>query len=520
MQKIFVDKNESAALVLKHIKASPEEVVMLVIPTESKLKTLAGMKSLKKKAGEAGKSIVIESVDEKILSLANEANMEAVHPFLSNRNTRSLADIIVMPRSKASQRRKAVSRKKPPYILHVKGSGEKNIPIPIKKKGRYEENSRNWHLRYLIPAAAAFLIILGGLAFNVFFTRAEIVINLERTEWELNKNFTASTSVSREGGAAFIVPGQLLKQQKNMAQLFPATGKGQVAQKATTKITIYNAYGTEPQTLVAKTRFITPDGKLFRLDSEVVVPGAIMQDGKIVPSSIKASATADQAGPAYNIGPIQRMSIPGFKGTPKYEGFYGSMEEVARGGYIGERAIATDSDVNQAKERATEIFRSAFENTFIASPPEGLKLVDGASELRILKINVDKNTNEEGNFSVLGEAEFRSLAFREDDLKKLILKQAQADYPDTKFESLFITYGEAVPNFNDGQMTFAVKAKGVLIPDFDTEKFKSDVLGRSERDVQSIIFEIPHLADAKISLMPFWIKRIPENKNRVTIVVK
>ena len=65
-----------------------------------------------------------------------------------------------------------------------------------------------------------------------------------------------------------------------------------MSQKAQGTLTIYNAYSSAPQTLVATTRFVTPDGKIFRLTNEVTVPGAKITNGQIVPSSINAPIAA------------------------------------------------------------------------------------------------------------------------------------------------------------------------------------------------------------------------------------
>jgi len=515
MQKIFVDKSDTAADVLKYLKTSKEGLVMLVVPTESKLKTLASFRSLKKRGGEMGKNLIVESVDEKVLSLAAAAKLEAIHPFLSNFKNSSMADIVVTPKAK---RTLAIKTNKATVgrVLKVRSGLEETVPVSLRRSFRIPVSKSLG--RFLVPTAVFVLIFLAGLALNVFFTKAEIIIDFQKTPWNLEHTFVASTSISGNGSGYF-VPGQLLDQKKNMAQLFPATGRGQVAQKAATKITIYNAYGTDSQLLVATTRFLTPDGKIFRINSNVVVPGAVKQSDKLVPASVTADATADKPGPEYNMGPVEKLTIPGFAGTPKAQGFYGVMEGGAEGGLIGESAIVTDADVTSAQQKATEIFKSVFENTFITSPPDGLTIIDGASELRILRLTVDRNVNADGNFTVLGEAEFRSIAFREDDLRHGVETLGLAGYPDLEFETLSVSYKDASPNFDKGTLSFTVEATGTLTPAFNPDEFKSQLLGKSESEAHSLVLSIPHLLDAKISLIPFWVRRVPEDTKRVTITV-
>ena len=57
-------------------------------------------------------------------------------------------------------------------------------------------------------------------------------------------------------------------------------------EKARGSLTVYNEYSSSPQTLVATTRFESPEGKIFRIEKNIVVPGAKIEEGKIIASTI------------------------------------------------------------------------------------------------------------------------------------------------------------------------------------------------------------------------------------------
>src|SRR5208337_1616852 len=109
--------------------------------------------------------------------------------------------------------------------------------------------------------------------------------------------FTADKAASQINAAQNIIPAQVFLVPKNFTESFPASGEQNVSLKAQGTITIYNAYSSSQQTLVAATRFVTPAGKIFRLVNSVVVPGAAVTNGQIVPSSIAVPVVADQVGP-------------------------------------------------------------------------------------------------------------------------------------------------------------------------------------------------------------------------------
>ena len=101
--------------------------------------------------------------------------------------------------------------------------------------------------------------------------------------------------------------------------------------KASGIITVFNEYSSDSQRLVASTRFLSSSGKIFRAIEDIYIPGAQLNDDEIIPSSIDVEVVANYLGAEYNIGPSD-FTIPGFKGTVKYAGFYGKSNTAMNGG--------------------------------------------------------------------------------------------------------------------------------------------------------------------------------------------
>ena len=78
-----------------------------------------------------------------------------------------------------------------------------------------------------------------------------------------------------------------------------------------------------------------------------------IEEGEIVPSSIDVEVVADEPGKEYNIGPTT-FSIPGFKGSPKYEGFYGKSTKPMTGGLIHQGKVVSEEDVARAETELKE----------------------------------------------------------------------------------------------------------------------------------------------------------------------
>jgi len=257
----------------------------------------------------------------------------------------------------------------------------------------------------------------------------------------------------------------------------PATGKKNVQQKAEGVITIYNNYSSDPQVLVEKTRFLSPDGKTFLLKERVVVPGAKVVSGKISASSIDAGVIADKAGAEYNIGPQSKFTIIRFKElgfTDKYEKIYGSSKEAMKNGFIGERAYPTDADIKNGKAQAEKQLKDYTDSELSLQIPQDFKFLDGSRQFIISKETVNSQTDEKGNFSIYVEGKSSSVGFKEVDLLNLIEKNAQADLKDNslKIKTYTLEYGAARPDFAQGKISFAANFKGVFEEPINVGDFK------------------------------------------------
>ena len=547
MKRILVDKNEPIAELIERIIEDPEVGIVLVVPKGSNLSSsVSNFHLLSREAKAAGKTITIESVDESVLALAKSSRIEAIHPLLDAPTGSPLSDIV--PRTRAGEQRlpaaappkeRSTPRRpsKPKEMPHEDSAARaeptlKVSPFSSRTEVGSEEDQllledqpHRFRLRLnwkFFTALVAFLLLIGGgfLVVNRFFGKATVAIVFNKTPWSYSRGLVADISASSLDSAKGILPGALFTMQKNTTELLPASGRKNVAQKATGKIVIYNAYSSSPQALVATTRFQTPDGKIFRLVSGVTVPGAQIQNGNIIPSQITADIIADKAGPDYNVGPIAKLAVPGFAGSPKYAGFYGAIPGVTSSGFIGERAVPTDADIAAGKDTTTKLLKAALQSSFTSSYPPGIVVPSGASQIAVTRLNVNTNTDDQGKFSIFGEANMTAIGFKESDVKNILLSVAHQDHPDTVFQELSLTYANAAPDFTKKKMTFALSASGTLWAAFSPDEFAKNIVGKNLGEARSLVSALPGLTTAKISLWPVWLGSIPNDLKKITVTTE
>ncbi|MBU6500251.1 MAG: hypothetical protein KGJ89_00230 [Patescibacteria group bacterium] len=551
MEKLFIDKSEGVAEIVEKIIGSEEDSVTLVVPKNAALGgSVSNFHLIKREAESAGKTVTIESVDESVLALAQSSDLEAVHPLLDRKGS-ALSDIVPLSiagdkknrpeqlsrKSKKEPNRRAeekpVSYNFKPSITEGEEEEEEVIlEARVGRKERAQESkAREWMSlprlrlpklggkRALLVIGVVVLVIAGFFVTGRFLNRATIQINFRRTPWSYEHQFTADSAVAKINADNNILPAEFFTPQTNMVQPFPASGSSTVSEKATGKITIYNAYSSAPQTLVATTRFATPDGKIFRIINQVIVPGAVIKNGQITPSSIDANIIADKAGVSYNVGPIAKLTIPGFQGTPRYAGFYGGIKIPTSGGFVGFSAVPTAGDISKSKARVSDLLTTRLNSSFLSSYPADFKILEGASSITITKLSADAIANASGTFNVFGEANMKTVGFKESDLKSVLTALAQKDNPGMVFDSLDLTYGKVQVDLIKGSESFDLTAKGTLKPDFSADDFVAQILGKSVDDAQKLITGLPHLVNAKISLWPVWLKNMPSAANKIKVLV-
>ena len=561
MKKISINKNDDVAAVVDKMLYEPDPEIVLVVPKHSKLKeTPRNFNLLKREAEAAGRKVSVESVDDEVLTLAEASGLFNEHPFF-NGPARSISDIVPGAHGGESGNRSRIIPKQngPKVTLNVRreiGEEEKTQEAEDKffttksrnntteeawedKEEQEEEvpSEDDWELqerkerkiksriKWLVVFATVIVLVGGGAWITgAYFSKANTTISFKQTEWQYASVITASKNIPKVDLISKSIPAEVFHDKRNLTQLFPATGRSVVSQKASGKIKIVNAYSSEKQTLVATTRFSTPDGKIFRLDSQVLVPGAQIKDGKIIPASTEALVTADRAGAEYNIGPTPKLTIPGFKGTPKYDGFYGQIETTFSGGFVGEKAVPTEADIKSAEERMTEILKTGLESNILSEQIKDYKVLEGSSSFKVNKMTVKKETNDSGAFSVFGEAEVELIGFKESTLDELLKGLAGADLLasgteyESSFRSLEKNYSEIRPNYEKGELKFNLSAKGTLAAAFDKDVFKSELTGKTIEEAEDFIQGLPGLASGRVGVWPVWLSNLPGNSDRINIL--
>ncbi|MBI2036005.1 MAG: hypothetical protein HYT12_05000 [Candidatus Liptonbacteria bacterium] len=376
---------------------------------------------------------------------------------------------------------------------------------------------RKGHWKKWLMVFAVVLIFAASAAYAaVVLPTANINLTLKQTPKSFNGQIRAAVGSGD-------IPLQVFSETKNVQLAFPASGKEKVARKAHGIISVCNAFSGNPQQLVATTRFETPQGIIFRLDKGMTVPGALIKDGKIAPQCVSATVSSDKAGIGYNIGPVPKWTVPGFKGSSRYAGFYGMSEKPMSGGFVGEAAVPTRQDLDNAKAEARKKIEDIIVTAIEVRAPKNLTVLQSDSGFVITKETVITDTDDEGNFHYFIEARDERIAVRKSDMEDFFVKQFEDELGrGAKLASSTIDFTLKSKKTDVSGATkeavFDVSAKGGFVGDISEESVRSKAAGKSEPELRDV-FAGGDIAGAKISFWPFWVKSVPKKLHKINVKI-
>ena len=385
---------------------------------------------------------------------------------------------------------------------------------------RTKKSFKNFPRRLVIGLGGASVILLGTIIY-MSTGSAKIDITPHKQPLDTQLKVSASDKFSLVDAGLNKIPGQLFNVEKSANQTFPTTGEKDVAQKARGTITVFNEYGTTSQVLIATTRFQTPDGLIFRTLKGIVVPGTTVVGGKIIPGSIRVEVIADKAGQLYNV-PASKFGIPAFneKGdTVRYEKIYGKSDKAMKGGAIGKAKVVTDTDFNTAKQTLLDQVTKDVGDS-LKTQTAGLKIIN-ASAIKLKDPESTAKVDEAADsFMVSVNGSIKTVGFKEDDLRSLIKQYIDKTQNLTTIpEKLTISYTNVVFDETNNTLTFTVNVKGSSYAKVDADKIKIDLSGKNEQEIKNYFKGAVGVDSVRVVLSPFWVKRIPGDKQRTTLQV-
>jgi hypothetical protein len=380
--------------------------------------------------------------------------------------------------------------------------------VPERRERVKREGGRSWWLWFIALASVVVLFVI----FSLYFSGTKIELTPHEETAVLDAEFSAAKS--NLTGLSY----EVMTITKTGERSVPATGKEEVRRKASGQIIIYNNESAE-QRLVKNTRFESPDGLIYRITSDITLPSAKTEAGKVVPSTLEATVYADQIGEKYNI-PKADFTIPGFEGDPKFRTIYAKGKTAMSGGFDGQMNAVEDEVLENARiALRADLVKQALSDAKANKPVDVVlfeSLVSPEYE------SSGETNSADGKSVMLHETAIVSVALLSTNTLSTAISQAVKASTTSvvdNLESLEAIPTTSLDGIDGGTFTFSLKGAPHLVSALDSEKIKQALLGKSRKSLFEVLATFPEIAKADVSFRPFWRSTFPTDPAKINVII-
>ena len=435
--------------------------------------------------------------------------------------TRKIIQDIVVKNKKSSLSKEdrlnlLASRKKPePVVKEETVFYEETDILAIgPNKERVSKNSRIflWLLGLALIATAFFLM-------SSVFARATITVTPKNESISMNDIYTVVAKKESPG-----LHYEVMTIDKTATKSLETDGEENVERKAMGTVVIYNNYGSQNQRLINNTRLETSTGLIYRIRESVDVPGIKTINGTKTPGSVAVEVIADQAGEKYNMKVSDLkgdFTIPGFKGSPKFEGFYARLSSDISGGYIGKVKKVSESKLSSARNELKNNLKLELIKSVYSQKPGGYIIFDNNYYVEMSDL-LDSSSAD--NYIISEKGTIHAIMFNEAELSSFLAKNKIKDFDNSKVDALlgknFSTElsGSTEKPWTENSLKVRFSGDAKISWSYDKDKIISGIAGENESVIRDIEVRLRNSIESISSeIQPFWQNDFPKNPEKIKI---
>jgi hypothetical protein len=378
--------------------------------------------------------------------------------------------------------------------------------------------------RYMLIALGIFIFsILGAYSVGTLTGGAEITIFPKVRSMNVNAEFTAYKE-NKAGELSY----EILTLEATGERQVTATGQEEVSIQTVGEIDIFK---TTPgsERLIKNTRFATSDGKVFRIQESVVIPGAKEgSDGTMTPGVVRAQVFADEAGEEYNIPAKTRLSVPGFKENnlnELYNAVYAENPSQFTGGFNGPRFIIDEAELATAKASLQSELRESL-NAKVASerPADYTVFLDSSA---ITYTSLPPTQQGDSLVTIKEQATLRIPLFNNEDFASFIAKETIVGYETTEkvridnINDMTFSYSDPATkdvNIADQEsLTFKIVGQPVIVWTYEEQALKEALVGKEKTALPLALGQYSQESRSSLKIRPFWKSTFPDSVDKISI---
>lgn len=382
-------------------------------------------------------------------------------------------------------------------------------------QSRTESRKFTFKFFYYFVGIVLALAVAGFIFIN--FPKLKVKITLNHKELSTVVDLTVKNKIDQVGLKE--VKGEIFEFEIEEKMQFKATSEGYSndSGKARGEVKILNKFSSASQPLVAGTRILSKEGKLFRLTKNVTVPGMTDQSA----GEISVEVIADRPGADFNLDPTT-FTIEGFKGGPKYEKFEVFSSQTMSGGKESDdnqkTKIVSTEDIDKARVETLDHLKNDLEKHIQEHIPSDMIFFTDSAEKETTEAKslVEAGTPTE-KFDFLVKQKIKIFAIDKASFFELLEKQIQAEN-NSNYQivgQLDYVFEKFSNNFREGIMTLTVKVIVQTISSFDEENVKLGLDGKKQQEIIDTLVNYPEIEKVEIFYNPSFMSFVPVSKSNI-----
>lgn len=365
---------------------------------------------------------------------------------------------------------------------------------------------------------AAFSIVFLFFAISFIFASAKVSVFPKIKKILINQDFSAIKNSNNSADLSF----DLIVLSGDDSKNIQAGEEKDYLEKAKGIVILYNNFSKNSQKFSANTKLEGMNGLIYKIDKAVVVPGQNI-DG--TPGSIEVSISAEKEGAEYNSDPID-FKIVGFKGTAKYEKFFGRSKDKIEGGLKGRSRQAKEEDKQKAIAELSDSLKVKLYEKAINQIPNGYLLFKDAVILKVDE-NDSMQATEDGQVKIKIKGTLYGYILNENKLTNNIVKAAIPDFdnsdvyiPDIKNLTFSLNNKDSMSSFDVLDLSFNISGSANVFWKFDSSNLAKELMGKDKKDFDQVLSLYPNISTAEMSISPIWKSSFPSKSKDIEINVK
>ncbi|MBP9552434.1 hypothetical protein KBE46_02805 [Candidatus Saccharibacteria bacterium] len=525
---IYIDSEDDITDVISKVKSAKEKIVALVPPKGiGVLSSPVNLRLLQRTSDQSEKKVVLISNDSTLRTMAASAKIPIAKTLQSKPEIPEIdalevdGDDIIdgekLPISAFTKKPKEDDSLLDNIDIDDNKAFSKKDPKNAKKKGAKNKiPDFNKFRKKLFIIGGAAIILIGFLVWAIWFApAATIIINAKTSTVNVKDviNLTTDSKLAKPEEGTLLAKTE--STQKDAEVSFDATGTKDVGEKAKGTLTLSQNTESDGIAVAAGTGFSSGDCT-FITQKSVVIPGVKFTGGKPqgtgeVDVAVVASDVGEQcnlSGRTY-LSPISAVSANG---------------TAMSGGSKKTIKVVTNEDLESAKQKLASNSNDNVKAELTSKFGSGYKVIGESFAANAADPVVSPAVGEEassGKATVKANTTYTLTAIENTQLSKFLesaIKDKMEDKDNQKvykngLDEVSLT-GYAAGN---GAMSIGISTNGKVGPNIDEQKIKDQSKKKEYGEVQSQIESIEGVNSVDVKFSFFWVTKVPDNDNKITI---